>query len=162
MGLSPRPVNTMLTDWDWRYLELAEFVGRWSKDPSRKVGAVIVGPDRALRSVGYNGFPRRIDDNDTARIERPAKYYWTEHAERNAIYQAAKVGVPLENCTMYLPWYPCIDCARAIVQTGIKRLVAHPPDLGDSQWGEQFAISRQLLEEAAIEVELVGAEPSGT
>src|SRR5271166_5144739 len=114
----------MSVDWDSRFLDLARYVGQWSKDRSRKVGCVIVGPHREIRAIGYNGFPRGIDDDVADRHERPSKYLWTEHAERNAIFEAARIGTPLDGCTMYLPWFPCMACARALVQTGIARLVA--------------------------------------
>jgi dCMP deaminase len=137
----------MLNQWDSRFLELARFVGQWSKDRSRKVGCVIVGPYREIRAVGYNGFPRGADDSPDERHQRPTKYLWTEHAERNAIFQAARVGIAVQGCTMYLPWFPCMDCARAIAQSGIARLVALRPDSKDPEWGEQFQAALELLEE---------------
>jgi dCMP deaminase len=136
--------------WDDRFMDLAKHVADWSKDRSTKVGCVIVGPHREIRSVGFNGFPRGIDDDVEDRHTRPHKYDWTEHAERNAIYSAARIGVPIGGCSMYLPWFPCIDCARAIVQAGIVELVAMEPDLTNPQWGEQFVVSRALLIESAV------------
>src|SRR3954447_3751356 len=106
-------------DWDGRFMQLATLIGGWSKDRSRKVGCVIVGAHNEVRSTGYNGFPRGVCDDEDYRHDRPMKYRWTEHAERNAIYSAARIGVPLEGCRMFLPWFPCMDCARAIVQAGI-------------------------------------------
>jgi dCMP deaminase len=73
---------------------------------------VIVRSDRLIRSVGYNGFVRGVDDDIASRHERPAKYSWIEHAERNAIYNAARFGVPLTGATCYVNWFPCIDRAR--------------------------------------------------
>jgi dCMP deaminase len=149
--------------WDKRFLELALLVASWSKDRSRKVGCVIVGPDREVRTLGYNGFPRGVDDDLESRHVRPIKYQWTEHAERNAIYNAARVGVSLKGCTAYLPWFPCIDCARAIAQVGIAELVCgQQPDLTDPTFGDQFARVPVLLEEAGVslrfeEMELDGA-----
>ena len=140
----------MTTDWDSRFLDLAEYVAQWSKDRSRKVGCVIVGPQREVRALGYNAFPRGVDDTASERHERPSKYLWTEHAERNAIYQAARIGTPLEGCTMYLPWFPCMACARAIVQAGIAQLVALKPDTTDPQWGEEFQSALALLNEAGV------------
>src|SRR5690349_7537513 len=107
-----------MTDWDSRFMELALLVGSWSKDRSRQVGCVVVGPDNEIRSTGYNGFPREVDDSVEARHVKPAKYRWTEHAERNAIYNACLIGTPLKGCKMYLSWFPCMDCARAIAQSG--------------------------------------------
>jgi dCMP deaminase len=139
--------------WDSRFLLLAQVVGNWSKDDSRKVGCIIVGPERDIRATGFNGFPRGVDDDVPERRERPAKYLWTEHAERNAIYNAARTGVPLAGCTAYLPWFPCMDCARAIAQSGIKTLVCgQRPDLNDPKWGGDFRSVPDLLSEAGVEL----------
>jgi dCMP deaminase len=144
-----------VVDWDARFMALAQFVGQWSKDRSTKVGCVIVGANNEVRSIGYNGFPRGIADEEDERHARPAKYFWTEHAERNAIYHAALVGIPLKGCRMYLPWFPCMDCARGIVQSGIAELIAYEPDLSHPTWGTGFKNSLQLFEEAGIRVRFV-------
>ncbi len=144
--------------WDARWLELARHIGSWSKDQSTQVGCVIVGSANQILSAGYNGFVRGVDDNRADRHERPVKYDWTEHAERNAIYNAARTGVALQGATMYLPWFPCSACARAIVQVGLKTLVAIKPDEEDPQWGDQFKISEVLLREAGVEVRIVDTE----
>jgi dCMP deaminase len=146
------------TDWNQRYFRLARHVAEWSRDPSTKVGCVIVSPSNEIRSVGYNGFPRNVEDA-SHRLARPEKYSWIEHAERNAIYAAARAGVPLEGCKMYTDWFPCVECARAIVQVGIKELFCREPNWTDTQWGESFRTSRTMLEEAAILVRFVG-EPN--
>jgi dCMP deaminase len=151
-----------VVDWDARFIALAQFVSRWSKDRSTKVGCVIVGPNNEIRSIGYNGFPRGISDNEDDRHVRPIKYLWTEHAERNAVYHAALVGIPLKGCRMYLPWFPCMDCARAIVQSGIVELIAFEPDLTDSTWGDEFKSSLQLLGEAGIRVRFVNLLQTAT
>lgn len=147
----------MLNEHDKRLFALAAYVGGWSKDRSRKVGAVIADRNGSVRSIGYNGFPRGADEGVVARHERPAKYLWTEHAERNAIFDAARAGVALDGCSMYVPWFPCMDCARAIVQSGISRLVACPPDLKDVRWGGHFEAAMELLEETGVEVVWVPA-----
>jgi dCMP deaminase len=136
--------------WDDRFMELARHVGGWSKDRSTKVGCIIVGQDRLIRAIGFNGFPRGIDDDIEDRHARPNKYDWTEHAERNAIYNAARIGISLNGCTMYLPWFPCVDCARAIVQAGLTELVALEPDIANAQWGRQFTVSLDLLKESSV------------
>jgi dCMP deaminase len=139
-----------INKWDHRFMELARVISTWSKDRSTKVGCVIVGVDRELRSSGFNGFPRRVDDEIDERHQRPAKYAWTEHAERNAIYNAARLGVSLQGCTMYLPWFPCMDCARAIVQCGIAELVAIEPNVEDPRWGSDFRSALLLFHEAGV------------
>jgi len=150
-----------MIDWDARWLELARVFGGWSKDRSTKIGCVIVDPQsRSLLSPGYNGFPRGINDDIDERHERPGKYKWTEHAERNAIYNAARHGIKLSGASMYVLWFPCSDCARAIIQTGITELVASPDAVvrfGPS-WDDDFAISRILLDEAGIRVRLISVQ----
>jgi len=141
-----------MTKWDQRYMDLARHIAHWSKDRSTKVGCVIVGPDCEVRSIGFNGFPRGVDDEVDERHERPAKYAWTEHAERNAIFNAARIGVSLKGCTLYLPWFPCMDCARAIVQAGIAELVAIEPDLDDEKWGQDFRLAILLFREVGTTV----------
>jgi dCMP deaminase len=146
-----------LTSWDLRFMDLARFIGTWSKDRSRKVGAVVVGTSNEIRAIGYNGFPRGIDDTVLSRhcSDSGEKYKWTEHAERNAIYNAARIGTKLEGCKIYIPWFPCMDCARAIVQTGIIEVIAITPNYNDKQWGADFIKSMELLEEAKIIVRFV-------
>lgn len=111
-------------NWTEYFMEMSEFISKKSKDRSTKVGCVIVGPNHEVRTTGYNGFCRGIDDDIELRHERPEKYFWAEHAERNAIYNAARNGIRLEGCTLYSTVFPCADCARAIIQSGIKTVVA--------------------------------------
>jgi len=141
-----------MANWDERFMNLARHIAEWSKDRSTKVGAVIVGPFNEVRAIGYNGFPRGINDELPERHERPEKYLWVEHAERNAIYNAARVGIPISGCRMYLPWFPCMDCARAIIQSGIETLIALEPDVTDAKWGEDFKRALRLFKEAGISV----------
>lgn len=143
-------------NWNDFFISMARLVANKSKDRSTRVGAVIVGPDNEVRSVGYNGFPRNVDDEDSSRHERPTKYRYTEHAERNAIYNAARVGIPTQGCDMYLNWEPCpcTDCTRAIIQSGIKRVIG--PDIifpGVSpHWSDDMKDSAIMLQEAGVEV----------
>ena len=139
-----------MTDWNERFLQVADHIASWSKDRSTQVGAVIVGPDKEIVSTGYNGFPRGADDEVESRHERPAKYQYTEHAERNAIYNAARLGVSTKGCTIYLRWYPCVDCARAIIQSGIATIVCGAPDFEDKRWGESFKVTNELFEECGV------------
>jgi dCMP deaminase len=137
-------------NWDQYFMGIAGQIALRSKDRSTKVGCVIVGPDNEIRATGYNSFPRGIDDGNEARHQRPEKYLWTEHAERNAVYAAARVGIPLKGCRAYLPWFPCMDCARALVQAGIVELIATEPDLNNPKWGEDFKRVGTLLSEAGV------------
>lgn len=138
--------------WDNRFVELANVVASWSKDRSTKVGAVVASPDNRIISMGYNGFTEGMDDELDCLHARPIKYDYTEHAERNAIYQAAKYGHSLNGCSMFLNWFPCADCARAIVQAGIRRLVCVKPDLSNPQWGSSFTASIRILEAANVSI----------
>jgi len=145
--------------WDERFMEMARMVASWSKDRSRKVGAVIVGTGGEIVSVGYNGFPRNADDEVEDRHERPAKYRWTEHAERNAIYNAARTGARLAETTIYLPWYPCMDCARSIVQSGIRCVVAIEPNWDDPTFAQDFKDVPALFREALVAVRFLEGKP---
>jgi dCMP deaminase len=140
--------------WDQRFLDLAFEISSWSKESGRRVGAVVVGPDREIRATGYNGLPRGVDDDRPERHSRRtgAKYLWSSHAERNAIYNAARVGTALKGCTIYVQMYPCHECAKAIIQAGIACVVTAPPDLADPQWRESFDISATMFKEAGVKV----------
>ena len=107
-------------NWTDYFYNIAQQVKEKSKDEWTKVGAVIVGKDKEIVSTGYNSFPRGIVDNKPERQERPEKYFWFEHAERNAIYNAARIGVSTKGCTMYLTCgIPCADCARGIINLSL-------------------------------------------
>ena len=146
-----KPFNT----WDKKFKDLAELIASWSKDRSHKVGAVVVNKRNSELSHGYNGFPRGIDDTIDKRHERPDKYYWTEHAERNAFYHAAYEGISLRDGTIYVTLFPCADCARGIIQCGIDRVVAPRPNFDHHQYGESFKVSVEMLDEAGVKVEYV-------
>ncbi len=133
--------------WDTRFMELAEHVAGWSKYPGRKVGAVIVDSLNIVRSMGYNGLPRGINDELEERYHSDVKYKWAEHAERNAIYNAC---CSVRGCRMYIPWFPCMDCARAIVQSGIVELISREPDFQDKDWGIDFKLAIELFKEAGV------------
>lgn len=141
--------------WHRRFVEVAALVSSWSKDRSTKVGAVVV-VDRRIVATGFNGFPMGCDDNVEARHARPEKYLWFEHAERNCVYQAARIGLSLNGATLYLNYapMPCADCSRAVIQAGIKRIVTGPeffPGLKE-KWAEHFRVSTEMLREAGVEV----------
>jgi dCMP deaminase len=137
--------------WDLRFLELAKLVGSWSKDPSTKVGAVIVDENNRIVSVGYNGFPQGIIDDERLQ-NREIKYKVIVHGEINAILFANK---PVYGCTLYtIPFEPCPRCAGLIIQSGIKRVVA--PINTNTRWEEDFQISRKLFKEAGILVNYYG------
>ena len=141
--------------WHKRFMEVAELVKTWSKDPSTKVGAVVVGPDREIRSTGYNGLVRGVDDNKPERLERPTKYDCFEHAERNAVYNACLIGASLKGCVIYVTSMPCPDCARAIIQSGIKMVVTHKVTIDENSpantWRDKLIYSEEMFKEAGID-----------
>jgi dCMP deaminase len=142
-------------EWMSYFLGIAETVKLKSKDQSTQIGAVIVGEDNEVLSTGYNSFPRGLDDSQQERQERPEKYFWFEHAERNAIYNAARVGTPLKNSTIYLTsGLPCMDCARGIVNSGIKKVYCKEvcTTKNKEKWDESQKKSLQLLLECGVEV----------
>ena len=149
-----------MTDWDARFMALAEHVAGWSKDRSTRIGAVIVDPNsKVVLSTGWNGFPRGADDDVEKRHARPLKYSWSEHAERNAIYNAARLGVGLAGATIYVPLFPCVDCARAIIQCGISTLVTTKPDYpDDGTWRSLVPVSVEMLSECGVAVRFIELE----
>lgn len=151
--MKPIVVYDKADKWDLKFMELASHVGSWSKDRSRKIGCVIVGPNREIRSTGYNGFPRGVYDDIDSRHQRPAKYLWTEHSERNAIYNAARCGICLEGCTLYTSLFPCADCARGIIQSGITKVVTYEPDWNDPTYKDSFLVVRKMFEEYSLFVD---------
>ena len=132
------------TKWDERFLDLAAHVGSWSKDPSTRVGAVIVRPDRTIASVGYNGFPRGVDDTYGTRDDKLLR---TVHAEMNAILSANE---KLTGCTVYVyPLCPCSNCAAAIIQAGITTVV-HPLHKPRAEWEASFMASADMFMQAGV------------
>lgn len=141
--------------WNRRFMDVAQLVATWSKDTSTKTGAIVVGPDREIRATGYNGLVRGVDDEKSERYERPTKYDFFEHAERNAIYNACLTGTSLKGCTMFATHPPCTDCARAIIQAGIKVVVTNEMEINSSTpsntWRDKLAFSEQMFNEAGVE-----------
>jgi len=145
-------------EWDTYFMEMSKLVASKSKDRSRKVGCVIVGPQREVRSTGFNGFCRGVDDNVEERHERPAKYYWSEHAERNAIYNASRNGIQLKGCTLYSTVFPCSDCARGIIQSGITKVVTTPYSGQTQMPDESFRVAEEMLRETGVAIEWIDDE----
>lgn len=147
-----------MTDWDARWLALAAHIGSWSKDRNTKVGCVIIGEGRRLLAQGYNGPPRGVNDGFEHRFSRSVrngrreKLRWTEHAERNAIYNAAWKGVGLAGSALYCSLYPCADCARGIIQSGIIAVITTEPGWGDEFWGPEFEVAQVMMGEAGVQV----------
>jgi dCMP deaminase len=139
------------TKWDKRFLALAKLCGSWSKDPSTKVGAVIVDGNNRIVSIGFNGFPQGVEDSEKRLVDREAKYDIIVHAEANALMFANK---SVEGCTLYTwPFQPCSKCAGLIIQSGINRVVSVVHK--EERWEKNFTISRDLLDEAGIKTEWI-------
>lgn len=133
--------------WDRRFLDLADHVAQWSKDPRTKVGAVIVDQKNRVVSIGYNGFPRGVDDSDKRYENRALKHKLVAHAERNALDNAPLM---VEGCTLYVPLMPCNECAKSIVQKGITKVVTYYPDRSGE--GFNWDVTKMLFAESGIEL----------
>jgi dCMP deaminase len=147
-----------MTNWQRKFFGLSDHIATWSKDSSTKVASIIVDDDNDIVSVGYNGFPRGVNDYEyDGRHDRPKKYLYTEHGERNAIYSAAKKGVALKGCILYTRWFCCADCARAAIQVGIKEIVCEKPkgDSRDKRWKESMEAAKIMLIEAGVKITYV-------
>jgi dCMP deaminase len=140
---------TKIEKWDQRMLALAALVAGWSKDPSTQTGAVIIRPNRTIASVGYNGFPRGMKDDEALYQSREEKYSRVVHAEVNAILNAQE---PLHGYILYTwPFQPCDRCATQVIQAGIKHIVTiEPNDELISRWGSSLARAQAFFREAAI------------
>jgi dCMP deaminase len=130
----------------------------FSKDESTKVGALFIMPQTyEILTLGYNGMPRGINEKDEERWARPTKYDFTEHAERNAIFNAARTGTSLLGSICVVTLFPCCDCARGIIQSGAKMVVTLDPFLTADQealdrWGSKWKRSIEMLNEADVEI----------
>ena len=143
--------------WDKRYLALAEHISTWSKDPSRKIGAVAVGEKGQVLAQGYNGLPRGIDDQESMYENKVVKYQHVVHAEMNCIYNATYNGTSLDGATMYIHGLPvCSECAKGIIQVGIKRVVT--TEIDDSmpeRWVESTQLTKKMFEEAEVTYDFI-------
>jgi dCMP deaminase len=145
--------------WQNRFTNIANQIATWSKDTT-KVGCVVVDDYCNILATGYNGYPRGVRDDIESRKQRPTKYLFTAHAEANAVFSAARMGIRLQDSTLFLSnlyknvTMPCADCAKAIVQAGIKRVVCEHPSIDSDIWNEHFEVTNKIFTEAGIEVVL--------
>ena len=140
--------------WDIRFLQLAQHISTWSKDPSTQVGAVIVDPKNRIISTGYNGFPRGIDDREELYFDRETKYRRIVHADMNALMFA---NADVSGCTIYTwPQLPCSRCTGPIIQSGIIRCVSVPmPAANADRWLEDIEVAKAMLNEARVQVSIL-------
>lgn len=138
--------------WGDRYIHLAKEISTWSKDPSTKVGAVVIGNNGEVLSQGYNGFPRSIKDTPQRLKNREKKYNLVVHAEMNAIYNASLNGVSLKGSTLYVYGLPiCNECAKGVIQVGIDKVIATRPADYNKEWDESIKDAKALFKEAEVE-----------
>lgn len=138
-------------DWNLKYITLAKKFASWSKDPSVKVGAVAIGSKGQVLSQGYNGFPKKFDDSFVIYNNSNLKSKYIIHAEMNCIYHATLNGISLEGSTLFVYGLEvCHECAKGIIQVGIKEVVTYAPKPPKSKWVESFKTSEELLTKSNI------------
>lgn len=144
--------------WAEYFFKVCSSIALKSKDPSTKIGSVIVGPAHEIRATGYNGFPRGVFDYEERYNDREKKYSLIVHSELNAILAAARNGVSLDGCTLYCQWIPCHECAKAIIQVGIIRVIVSREFIenrGLTGWEESFELTKNLFKEAGVIIEIL-------
>ena len=147
-----RGTSTLSNKWDKRYLDVAQEVATWSKDPSRQIGCIAVGKKGQILSQGYNGFPRNIKDIYDRLHSREIKYKYVVHAEMNCIYNATYNGISLQDSTFYIHGLPvCSECAKGIIQVGVKSVVWRAIEDIPPQWLESNMLTEELFNEAGVE-----------
>ena len=138
--------------WNKRFLELAKHISSWSKDKT-KVGAVIVDPEtKQVIGMGYNGFPRGVDDTEERINDRETKLHFICHAELNAILNSNR---SVRGCEIYV--YPtlmvpnsCPECSKAIVQSGIKKVLGYKRKTIEKRWADLEKFSSDILYEGGV------------
>ena len=137
--------------WHSRYLELAQQIASWSKDPSSKIGAIAVGSKGQVLAQGYNGFPRGIEDTEPRFENKELKYKYVVHAEMNLIYNASYNGVSLDGSTVYVTGLPvCSECAKGLIQVGVQQVIMPTQEDTPDKWVKSFKLSKELFEEAGV------------
>jgi dCMP deaminase len=133
-----------------KYLKLAEFqADLFSKDPKTKVAALVLDDNFNIRSTGFNGFPRGFEEKKER--WKNQKHDYVVHAEANAICSAARNGATLSGCTLFSTLFPCNDCAKLIIQSGITKIVTRKPG-EDSSWLQSFEKSKEMFDECKVEI----------
>ena len=141
-----------MINWDEYFMTMAYLAAMKSKDESTHCGSVIVDNMNHIVSTGYNSFVRGINDDVPERQERPEKYMWFEHGERNAIYSAANKGISTRGCRIYVTGIPCADCARGIIQAGITKVIIQERKEFGKEWEKSCKVTLQMFEEAGVEL----------
>lgn len=143
--------------WSRRFLELAAHISTWSKDPSTTVGALIVDSDKNVRAIGYNGFPRGVEDTQERLNNRELKYPIIVHAERNAIASCARLGIRTDGCTLVCTHFPCSVCAGIIINAGINKIIVKHSEVGfGERWGDDNKLALDMFNESGVKLERIG------
>ena len=134
-----------------KFKNILKEVALLSKDRNTQVGAIALDDNNNIVSTGYNGFPRGVNDDIEERRQRPEKYRWTSHAEENLVAQAAYMGKSLKGCTILVSsLFACESCARMIIQSGIKKIIA--PQIDEGNWKDSNSVAVTMFKEAGVEV----------
>ncbi len=139
--------------WNIRFMQQAQIISTWSKDPSTRVGCIIVSPERFVLSEGYNGFPHGIADTYERLHDRDLKYPRVVHAEANAVINAGRNGAKIDGGILFVTAPPCYDCAKMIIQAGIHEILYINLDNSKKNvpgWREKLAISFDMFNEVGI------------
>ena len=143
---------TFNDSWNISFMRMAQEWSARSKDNSTKVGCVIVSPNGVMLSSGYNGFPRKVNDDVPSRHERPTKYEFVVHAEENALLNAGRSGTKIKGGVLYVTMPPCTRCAGSIVQAGIQEVVYLEPEIQKQipGWRDNLKYSFEMFDEAGV------------
>ncbi len=143
-------ISTLSSKWDYRFLDLAQLVSTWSKDPSKQIGAVAIGDKRQILAQGYNGFPRGVIDSEDRYADRQRKYELVVHAEMNVIYNASYNGVSLDGSTLYVHGLPvCSECAKAVIQVGVRNVIMRK-QVPEERWLDSWMRTKAMFKEAGV------------
>lgn len=136
-----------------KYYQLAQYQSSlFSKDPSTKVAAILLAHDsHQILSTGYNGICRRLKETEE-RWTRPKKLSYVIHAEMNMICNAARSGVKIEKSICVVTMFPCAECCKALIQSGIDTIICKEPDFSNERWGDSFRISYEMFNEAGVKL----------
>lgn len=144
-----------IPSWDEFFMRMVYLISTKSRDPRTKIGAVLV-KDKRVISMGYNGFPGGVNDLVERYNDRDTKYRFIVHAEDNTILTASRFGISTVGTILYTNGVPCCECAKSIIQGGIKEIVVHRqwPDMKHSVWIESTKISRMMLDESGVNIRI--------
>ena len=153
-GSKPTRSPFFIEEWDEYFLAVAQTIARKSKDPKCQVGAVIVSEDKLVLSTGFNGLARGVYDDEDLLADVEEKLNWICHAEANAVLNAARHGIALRGCSIFVTKFPCLGCCNAIAQAGITRIYTHDKKFWDDDPADKTHERKpRLLKEAGIQVD---------